>query len=425
MASTGENQIIRQLRRKFVMTAMTALLIIVVSMVGVINLLNLMQIQRRSDEVLGILSAHDGAFPMRPFEDRQEPPAAPPFENAPRAREIEMPFETRYFSVTQDGEGNITSCDLSHIAFVTEDSALYYAQQVSGEKGQVGSYRYLVKEQEDGTRLTIFVDQGLALNNAKNLFFISVIIALLALAAMLALVSLFAGRAVLPAVEAMEKQKQFISDAGHELKTPLSVILSSVDVLELEGTKNKWTNNIRAQIAQLKRLIDHMLMLSRMEDSAEQRIFTRFDVSAAVADACHGFEAVAAAGEKRYTTQITEGIFMQGDEDGISELTRLLIDNAMKYSPHGGSVSVQLRQETGNRSHPILLQVENDCDKLPDVDPERLFDRFYRADSSRSRKSGGHGIGLAVARAIVNAHGGNIQIAFGTMPNRITIRALL
>ena len=212
------------------------------------------------------------------------------------------------------------------------------------------------------------------------------------------------GHAVSPVVESLEKQKRFITDAGHELKTPLAVISANIDVLEIESGKSEWTISIKNQIKRLNDLIKNLLTLARMDEENLHPVFSDFNLSKAIFDCANSFSAVAESKNKKYDLDIQENITFLGDQNAINQLASLLIDNAMKYSSENGHVRVLLSKEKNS----IRFEVSNNCDIMPSGNLNRLFDRFYRADSSRNRETGGYGIGLSVAKAIAQSHGGDI-----------------
>jgi signal transduction histidine kinase len=224
---------------------------------------------------------------------------------------------------------------------------------------------------------------------------------------MFILVYLFSGKAVAPVVESLEKQKHFITDAGHELKTPLAVISANVDVLELESGKSEWTTSIRGQIKRMNGLVKNMLTLSRMEEDNIHVVFSDVDMSMTIVESSANFAAIAESRGLKYNIDIAEDVHITGDKNAINQLASLLIDNAMKYASEKGSVNVYLTSD--ERKKKAVLEVTNTCDCIPEGNLDRLFDRFYRADSSRSRDTGGYGIGLSVARAIATSHGGTIE----------------
>ncbi len=421
---------------------MLSLLLILVIMIAVINIVNVVQIISDADEMLTVLNENDGYFPgmkdkliPKDFAEGQEAPPdgsisegqeVPPdsssssdrvpiprqndpfaFEHLKTMRSAEMPYQSRYFWVRFDESGNVTETDTRHIVAITEDTAVTYATSVyeSGkEKGFLQSYRYRAGSNDDGSAIIIFTDLSGQLINIYRLLWQSLLVGVIALAAMFVLVFLFSGQAVAPVVESLEKQKRFITDAGHELKTPLAVISANIDVLELESGKSEWTGSIRNQVKRMNSLVKNLLTLSRMDEERMHVVYSDFDMSAAVKETALSFEAVAESKSKKYLMDIEEGIHITGDKNAIVQLSSLLLDNAIKYSSDNGFIHIILSKDKN-----IVLEVSNTSDCIPQGNLERLFDRFYRADSSRSRESGGYGIGLSVAQAIAQSHGGTIQ----------------
>jgi signal transduction histidine kinase len=419
-------------------------------MIGVINIINVRHIVSEADNLLTMLADNDGYFPnlrKNMIFDPNNPnnPDSPdiPADNATsdvsttdvtaseastditaphpgdpnnpfqfdrlnNNRDAEMPYQTRYFWVKLDSSSNITEVNFGHIAAVSEEIASEYAINVANEGKQRGyyhTYRYIVSTKNDGSKLIIFADQSTAILNALTLLLQSVLVGLCALIAMFILVYIFSSQAVAPVVESLEKQKRFITDAGHELKTPLAVISANVDVLELESGKSEWTSSIKNQISRMNGLVKNLLTLSRMDEERMHIVYSDFDMSAVIKDTAVSFEALATSNGKKYQMDIEDGIHITGDKNSINQLASLLLDNAMKYSSDKGSISVVLNR--GNKF--ITFEVSNTCDSIPSGNLDRLFDRFYRADSSRARETGGYGIGLSVARAIATSHGGSIE----------------
>lgn len=409
---------VNKLRKKFVITAMLSLLVILVSMIAVINIVNIIQIVDDADKLLSILTTNDGFFPGMlddkikqqdgEFRGRNDPFGGPMgFERLNTLRSAEMPYQSRYFFVKYDPEGNVIVIDTLHIAAISKETALEYSSAVfasSRTKGFYHSYRYKKVSGEDGDTLIVFVDLTGQIIGAYKLLTQSLLIGALALFAMFVLVFLFSGRAVAPVVESLEKQKRFITDAGHELKTPLAVISANIDVLELESGKSEWTSSIRNQIKRMNSLVKNMLTLSRMDEERMHVVYSDFDLSDTVRETAQSFEAIAESASKKYHVSIEDNIHITGDRNSIIQLTSLLLDNAMKYSSENGSINVLLSQDKN-----IVLEVSNTSDCIPTGNLDRLFDRFYRSDSSRSRETGGFGIGLSVARAIAISHGGKIE----------------
>ncbi len=434
---------VSKLRRKFVITAMSALLVILLVLISVINVANFVEFTKSADDILQILADNDGTFPeMGPdqamnergiagieasimesdpsngssqtMNSAQESSTPPAPKSEERGRDIfsynknvEAPFSTRYFWVKIDDSGKVKEIDTGHIASILEETAGEMAESIyasSKTKGYESTYRYYVRSLDNGDTLLLFKDCSSDMYNAIKLLRNTFLLMLACLLAMFILVWIMSGHAVSPVVESLEKQKRFITDAGHELKTPLAVISASVDVIELDNGKSEWTISIKNQIKRMTDLIQKMLTLSRMEEENVRLVFTDIDLSSICLETAGSFEAVAESAGKKYTTDIEDGIHIKGDKNSMTQLISLLIDNAMKYSSEKGSIELRLR-----RGKHIELEVRNTCDNIPEGDLDKLFDRFYRADTSRNRKSGGYGIGLSVARAIVTSHGGSIE----------------
>ena len=425
---------VNKLRRKFVLTAMLSLLLILIGIIGVINIVNFTQVQVGADETLDILAENDGFFPdmnllfpppaglKEPGEDGEfefnndniQVGGPGPFFGDRMAynRTLEIPFQSRYFWVKLDEEGKPGEIDTSHIAAVSSDEAVDYAGKVYANKDKergylAGQYRYLIHEKEDGTYIVLFMDCSAGFYNANKLLIMTMLVGLVALVAMFILVFLFSGKAVAPVVESLEKQKRFITDAGHELKTPLAVISANMDVIELEAGESEWTRSTKNQIKRMNGLVKNLLTLSRMEEENINLVFSEMNMSPVVDDSAMYFVAVADFKKVNYNREIEEDIHINGDKNSIQQLCTILIDNAMKYSPDEGDVKVSLSGDETTRN--AIFVVSNTCESLPKGNLDRLFDRFYRSETSRNRKTGGYGIGLSVARAIVTAHGGTIE----------------
>ena len=230
-------------------------------------------------------------------------------------------------------------------------------------------------------------------------------IATLSVAAVLLLVVLLSRRAIDPVVRGAEQQKQFITDAGHELKTPITVIATSLKVLEMEVGPQKWIDKARAQTEKLRALVDSLVTLSRMDEERSPLRMEPFPVSDAVAETAESFRQVAQDGGRALELSIAPDLTYTGDQCAVRQLTSILLDNAVKYAAPGAPVSLSLEKSHGG----VTLRVSNACENAEDIDTARLFDRFYRAGPSST--SGGFGIGLSIARGIVQGHHGAFSVA--------------
>ena len=214
---------------------------------------------------------------------------------------------------------------------------------------------------------------------------------------------LFSGRIIKPVSISYEKQKQFITDAGHELKTPISIIDADAEVLGMEVGENEWLQDIRRQTERLATLTGDLISLSRLEEQAPLQMIT-FPFSDMVEETAHSFLARAKQQNKSLTLSVEPMLSLCGDEKALTQLVTILLDNALKYSDDGGHIDLSL----SHSGKSVRLTVENSSETVDTAQLPQLFDRFYRGDRSRSSQTGGYGLGLSIAKAIVQAHKGKI-----------------
>ena len=399
-----------RLRLRFVLISMLSVVVVLGVIISGINFLNYRSTVQRADEILLILKDNRGEFPPPPSDDHgMRAPGDSP----------EVAFEARYFSVVLDGEGGVVSSETERIAALSPEQAEELAREVYGlnsDKGFSGDYRYL-KSDEDGNVRIIFYDCGRGLDSFRTFLKASVLISLIGMAVVFVLIYYASGRVVGPVAESYEKQKRFITDAGHEIKTPLAIINADADVILTDG-ENQWASDIKDQVGRLTELTNELIYLSRMEEGLPELSMTSLDLTKITEGSCDSFSSMYFTGNKKLNRDIEPGVGMKGDEKSIMRLMSILLDNALKYSPEGGTTEVSLKKSGKG----IVLTVTNNTVDVVDKESARhLFDRFYRTDKSRSSSTGGYGIGLSVAQAIVNAHKGRISaVPAGT---KLTITA--
>lgn len=223
---------------------------------------------------------------------------------------------------------------------------------------------------------------------------------------MLILLLLLSKRIVRPVAESYEKQKQFITDAGHELKTPLTIIGADADLAEMECGENQWIQDIRRQTQRLTELTQDLIYLSRVEEEGLSLQSIDFPLSDVAEEMAHSFLPLAQNQGKRLEIAVQPMLSFRGDEKSIRQLCSILLDNALKYSPQEGELLFRLEKQGKN----ILLSVSNTTSQpIKKEELCHLFDRFYRTDPSRNSQTGGYGLGLSIARSIVTAHKGKIR----------------
>ncbi len=408
---------IKKLRAKLILACMFSLAVVLLVILGGVNLMSYQKVVSDADTVLSLLAANDGAFPKlrAPQEEKDEgyfapfgTPGGKPNLFNQRIMSPETPYESRFFSVLLGEDGQAVETDTGQIAAVDAEQATDYAQKAAASgktSGFLDDYRFLVQNESGGIRV-IFLDCGRSLSSFRTTLLASVSLAVLGLAAVLFLLLILSRRIVRPMAESYEKQRQFITDAGHELKTPMTIISADADLAEMECGENQWLTDIRRQAQRLTALTNDLIYLSRMEEEQPKLQYIDFPISDVVEEMAQSFAAPARSQDKELQVQVQPMLSFKGDEKGIRQLASILLDNALKYSPPGGQLALRLEKQGRN----LLLTVSNTCaqpmeqDKLP-----HLFDRFYRTDQSRNSQSGGYGLGLSIARSIVSAHKGKIR----------------
>ncbi len=413
---------LKKMQRRFIMAAMAAFATVMLVLVAGINIGNYYRTTLTQDGLAASLLEYE----QRAYERREHrntlsnektkeherrisahlDPDFPPISEMPGGGP-EARFTTRFFAVYCDIYENIEVISRDYIYSIDEETAKAYTVAVlqkGKEKGYYGDYRYHVKINDAGSTI-LFLNVTSALQFMKSLLFISLAIGVFSLLVVLILVIFFSRYAVRPYIKNMERQKRFITDAGHELKTPITSIATSADIAAMEYEGDEWISNIQKQTARLTRLVGELVALSRLDEEIpfpEKGIFSLSDVAWETAEP---FAVRAKAEGKKYCQNIGEQITMYGDRNSIQQMISILLDNAVKYSDTAGEIRLNIYQ----KRRKVCIEVLNTCD-LPDiVDLDRLFERFYRVDESRSTSTGGTGIGLAMAQAIAETHSGKIK----------------
>ena len=392
---------IAELRRKLVKICALSSLAVLVLIFALIYALSLRQLNEAMDMLTERIAANGGRFPEFSAGEQARPPAGPAGDFVAG----ETGASTRFFVVSFDEEGEAVHINVGAVSSVSADDAAAYAGEAAAggkQKGWYENYRYLRYEKEESYDL-VFVDGTMnkavfhmALLSAGIVLSVSwVVIAALTLS--------LSRRAVRPLAESYEKQKRFVSDANHELKTPLALMMANIDIVEAEMGKNEWLSDARSEGQRMSRLINQLGVLTRMDEGPAAGGGELVDLSGLLSDKIIEFAAVAKRQGKEISAAIEEGVSCRGEEEPLARLAAILLDNAVKYGDPGGMITASLRG--GRRPR---FEVANPCRTIDEIEMDRLFDRFYRADKSRSSE-GGFGIGLSIAAAIVREQGGEIR----------------
>ena len=312
-----------------------------------------------------------------------------------------------FFIVMADKDGNflasINNDDLN------DKQAQDYISAILKENLNSGmienKYQFYKTEKNNGT-IMVFTDKGAEMNMLNKLIRTTILIGTISLI-VLAAASFFLSRKVMqPLKTAFEKQKQFISDASHELKTPLTVISANADVLTGEIGENRWLTYIKSQTDRMNVLVNDLLNLTRLENNSSNFVRTDFDLSKAIINTALPFECQAFESNKKFDVDVESGLSINGSELHIKQMAAIFIDNALKYSGDGGTVKVSLKK-AGDKK---VFSVYNTGQGIKEEEKDKLFERFYRSDQSRNRATGGYGLGLAIAKSIIDKHKFKIHI---------------
>jgi len=394
---------INKLRRQFIVIAMLSVTLVVLLTAVSINVFNYLSTDAALSDTLQMIYENQGTIPKFPGERPGKPPRG--------QFSAETPYSTRYFVLYYGGNGTLHMVDLKHIAAVTEedtDSFLTVALRHGVGMGYTGQYKYYVIQTGESRYMAIFLDCQRELHSIRTFALISLLVATACVALVYILIRFFSKKAIEPTVKSVEKQKQFITDASHELKTPLTVLATSLKVLEMEVGPQKWLDKACAQTEKMSELVNDLVTLARLDEEKPPLRFVSFDISGVITETAESFQSFAAARGHALEVDIAPGLSYCGDEYAVRQLVSILLDNAVKYTDTGGGIRLSLEKTKKG----VVLRTSNPCAGLDAEELNKLFDRFYRPDHSRSKQTGGFGIGLSIARSIVEAHKGSIRAQY-------------
>ncbi len=454
---------IRSLRRKLVLAAMAAF-VVTMAIIGVaINTGYATLCTVRTDAAIEALESNDGSFPEQQEQTRQSM-----FDDLFTLTR-ETSFHTRYFVVCLDEQGIVVEVDIQNISSLDDDDAVALAQSIldSGKnEGYHDYYRFHVYDNGSEGTSVIVVDCFVQMQAQRNIAAITIGVMVICTLVALAIFIPLSGRVIRPFAENLTRQQRFVTDASHELKTPLAIISANVDLMEAivaddgntdagqaSGKADRsgmgandasepfesedrsttaselspWISSTRTQVARLNGLVRDLVELARGDERRSEPSFEVVNLSTIVSQAARDFDALSATKGIALSFSITSDVNIQGCAEDLARVCGILLDNAMKYCDTGGQVRVTLEK----RRRVAELRVSNPCATLTDEQVEHLFDRFWRADGARthvpnegggdaqsscamerfatSRSLGGHGLGLSIAQSIITINKGKIE----------------
>ncbi|WP_139904307.1 sensor histidine kinase [Clostridium thermarum] len=396
----------KELKKKFLMLNLVIISVTMLAAFLTIYLITYNNTRREIDMELRKLSE----FNRKPTDGFMDRPGMnlSDFDQTPPKRSVS-------FVVYTDSKGNkLATSSIFELEDIFYETAKNIALSKNTEKGRLKldgtHWAYMKTTYFDGYKIT-FLDISDSQGILTRLIYTFAAVAAVMLIVIYFISRFFANRSIEPIKEAFDKQKQFIGDASHELKTPLSVINTNVDVLlansdDTISDQSRWLYYIKSEVERMARLTNDLLYLTQVDYSETKMIFSEFNLSEAVESVLLTMEAMIFENNIYLDYDIEPNITIKGNSEQFKQVVMILLDNALKYTNPKGKVTMVLKKNHNN----VILTVSNTGKGIPEEHLPKIFDRFYRIDKSRARNSGGYGLGLAIAKTIVQQHGGKISV---------------
>lgn len=396
----------RKSKRKIVAAIMSVLMLLFIGTLAIIYTSSYAEVSASNNEML--------ARYAELFSLERQPSEEPPLDSAEKVsddaidRIVDSTFRlSTFYSVALSDDGDVLAMDNDEGSAYEDALLQQYAQEIIASGKNRGEFKNLLytTANKDGYTLVAFMDNTIIQQSMTTLFRNTIKFGGLMMVVLFVLAMYLAGKIVKPLEENHKKQKQFISDAGHELKTPVAVISANADLLARDlGTDNPWLANICYENEKMGHLVAQLLLLAKSDDGQMQK--TKLDLSRLVQGEALPFESVAFEKGLMLNCDIQEAVFVEASSIQLKQLLSILLDNALSHAQGGPEVFLVLKSER----HDAILSVINDGEEIPDDQRERLFERFYRVDAARNGADGHYGLGLSIAKAIVTAHKGQIRV---------------
>lgn len=407
---------IKKLQRKFIMISGLAVVIVMLCLLLPVNLVNRIRLRNELKKTISFIMESGGDLSGSVETEDRFDFWHEAIENVTgRNRSLnltpESRYQLRYFTVVVEQDGTVSDLSLSHIAAVDEKLASEMAKRALSRpqtngflEAQLNSYFYLKQEPDEGRVMIGFLECTREVVNLQVFFYISMGFGLLLILVFLVIIAFLSRRAMQPYIDNIESQREFITNAGHELKTPLAIISANTEVIVMINGKSEWTDSILAQVRRGTSLINDLITLSRTTE-AEQVVLTDVDLSNVLRESVQSFKPVIENAGKRLVSSIQGEVVVKAEAKMLTELCNILVDNAAKYCDDGGEVMVSLRKRGRTGAQ---LQVSNDYKDGSGEDYGKFFRRFYRGDVSHNSRHSGYGIGLSMAQTIAEKLKGSI-----------------
>ena len=402
----------RRLRLQFIVVATIAVSIMLISIIGILNASKYATSEKRINKILDLLSKNNGVLPDEEVVEKI----------LGRKTNPDIIVQYRYFSAYVDSTNKVITMNTEHIANLSETDVIFYIRKILSGKNRYGNFTttdgqkfaYKLSLHEDDSKLIVVLDTTSYIEDRADLIDTSVFIFFSNLVFFIIIFVIFSGKVMMPFMENYRNQKAFITNAGHELKTPLAIISANNELCEMIGGENEWTKSTKEQVERMTDLINRLVVLARFEEKSEEKSDVsekNINFSDIVTKSANSFKSMAIKGGKNFESNIQKNLCISGDDGAIYELVNILIDNANKYCDDCGTVGVGLLQH-GITFKKAKLVVYNTYKSGKGVDYSRFFERFYREDKSHNSNVSGYGVGLSIAGNIVKRHKGKIHISY-------------
>ena len=396
-------------RKKFILVSMMALLLVLVTIVGSIGSIAYYRAQGKVNNVLTMLVENDGQLSVADATRQSQN-----FLQTPITKE--SIFQYRYFSAIVKPDGSIDQVDNQHISTVSPQMIVQMANRVTQRRRNQGviyhsgtAYAYKTKKVADG-RLVVFLDETILMSETNEVIRVGILLGLISMVLYTVVLALFSNREIRPIIQSEKRQREFITNAGHELKTPLAVISANTEMQEMIDGESEWTKSNKQQVARLTRLVGNLISLARMQEQPNIQL-EAIPVSKVVTTVTDSFKSIMANSQHQFLLNVQPNLVAMANKNYFSELVSILLDNANKYCDDHGKVKVDLHQ--GRYGRTVILSIGNTFAEGAKVDYNKFFDRFYRGDTAHSNnKKNGFGIGLSMARQIVNDFNGKLSARY-------------
>lgn len=398
----------RRLRLQFIVVATIAVSIMLISVIGILNASKYATSEKRINKILDLLSENNGVLPDEEVVEKI----------LGRKTNPDIIVQYRYFSAYVDSSNKVITMNTEHIANLSDTDVVFYVKKILSGNNKYGNFTttegqkfaYKLNLHEDESKLIVVLDTTSYIEDRVDLIDTSVFIFFSNLVFFIIIFVIFSGKVMMPFMENYRNQKAFITNAGHELKTPLAIIAANNELCEMIGGENEWTKSTKEQVERMTDLINRLVVLSRFEEKSNV-IEKNINFSDIVTKSSKSFKSLAIKGGKNFESDIQKDIFISGDEGALYELINILIDNANKYCDEGGTIGVRLSQH-GITFKKAKLVIYNTYKEGKNIDYSKFFERFYREDKSHNSSISGYGVGLSIARNIINRHKGKIHVTY-------------